>query len=84
MDVKEADMGHVIAQESKTITLESVYDYRIYTDDFGFVTNDNILAWLTPESEGMLTLRRKAADWLGSVLGDLLCGPARIPELLRI
>ena len=70
MEVKEAGMGHVIAQESKTITLESVYDYRIYTDDFGFVTNDNILAWLTPESEGMLTLRRKAADWLGSVLGD--------------
>lgn len=68
--VTNEDSGKVIVQESKTVKLMSVYDYLLWDDEFGAMTDDNILAWLTPESEGVLALRRKAI----SILPELTDG----------
>lgn len=59
----------IIAQESQLIKLYSIYDYRSNSDEFGVIQNDNILAWMTPESEGVLAVRRNAVAWLEQNLG---------------
>ena len=61
--------GDIIAQESQSIKLYSIYDYRSNSDEFGVIQNDNILAWMTPESEGVLAVRRNAIAWLEQNLG---------------
>lgn len=61
--------GEVYIQESKPLKLYSIYDYKTYSDEFGIIQNDNILAWMTPESDGVLTVRRNAITWLENVLG---------------
>lgn len=61
--------GDIIAQESQSIKLYSIYDYRSNSDEFGVIQNDNILAWMTPESEGVLAVRRNAVAWLEQNLG---------------
>ena len=61
--------GDIIAQESQSIKLYSIYDYRSNSDEFGVIQNDNSLAWMTPESEGVLAVRRNAVAWLEQNLG---------------
>lgn len=61
--------GDIVAQESRSIKLYSLYDYRSNSDEFGVIQNDNILAWMTPESEGVLAVRRNAVAWLEQNLG---------------
>lgn len=61
--------GDIVAQESRSIKLYSIYDYRSNSDEFGVIQNDNILAWMTPESEGVLAVRRNAVAWLEQNLG---------------
>lgn len=61
--------GEVLMQESKPLKLYSIYDYKNYTDEFGIIQNDNILAWMTPESDGVLAVRRNAIGWLEYNLG---------------
>ena len=61
--------GDIVAQESQSIKLYSIYDYRSNSDEFGVIQNDNILAWMTPESEGVLAVRRNAVAWLEQNLG---------------
>lgn len=77
LTITDADSGKEIIQESKTIKLMSVYDYLLWDDEFGAMTDDNILAWLTPESDGILALRRKAISILPELTGgqmDTLAG----------
>ena len=62
--ITDADTGEVLVQESRTINLMSIYDFSLMDDNFGLVSKDNILAWLTPESDGILNLRREAISWL--------------------
>ena len=61
--------GDIVAQESRSIKLYSIYDYCSNSDEFGVIQNDNILAWMTPESEGVLAVRRNAVAWLEQNLG---------------
>ena len=61
--------GDVLAQESKAIKLYSIYDYKTYSDEFGVVQNDNLLAWMTPDSDGVLAVRRNAISWLENNFG---------------
>ena len=61
--------GEVLIQESKPLKLYSIYDYKNYTDEFGIIQNDNILAWMTPESDGVLAVRRNAISWLENTFG---------------
>ena len=58
-----------IIQETKNIELHSVYDYKNYSDEFGIIQNDNILAWMTPETDGILQVRRNAVSWLEQSFG---------------
>ena len=46
-----------------------VYDYKNYSDEFGIIQNDNILAWMTPETDGILQVRRNAVSWLEQSFG---------------
>lgn len=56
-------------QESVPVKLMSKYDFILWEDEFGASNMDNALAWLTPESEGILELRRRAISWLDNATG---------------
>lgn len=60
----DLDSGRTYAKESLPIRLMSRYDFILWEDEFGTSNLDNAMAWLTPESEGILKLRRKAIEWL--------------------
>ena len=62
--VTDLDTGEIVIQDTKTIKLMSIYDFILWEDEFGVYNHDNALAWLTPESEGILQLRRTAIDWM--------------------
>ena len=67
--VENTITGEAIIQETKNIALHSVYDYKNYSDEFGIIQNDNILAWMTPETDGILQVRRNAVSWLEQSFG---------------
>lgn len=67
--VENTITGEAIIQETKNIELHSVYDYKNYSDEFGIIQNDNILAWMTPETDGILQVRRNAVSWLEQSFG---------------
>ena len=69
LKVTDCITGDVLAQESKTIKLYSIYDYRTISDEFGMIQNDNLLAWMTPDSDGVLAVRRNAISWLENNFG---------------
>ena len=62
--VTDAVTGELLAQESRTLKLHSLYDYQLRDNEFGTVQYYDILSWLTPESEGVLKVRREAIRWL--------------------
>lgn len=62
--VTDINSGKVLVEESKTISLMSIYDFSLSDDEFGIASRENVLAWLTPESDGILELRRNAVSWL--------------------
>ena len=62
--------GDVIEQETKNLKIYSIYDYKTSSDEFGIIQNDNILAWMTPETDGVLAVRRNAISWLESNFGS--------------
>lgn len=64
VSITDLDSDKTILEESKTISLMSVYDFMLTDDEFGVTSRDNVLAWLTPESDGILELRRNAITWL--------------------
>ncbi len=64
LSIKEAESGKVIAQDSTRVTLKSKFDVVWWTEEFGDMNNDNILAWMTPEAPGILQLKRNAVDYL--------------------
>lgn len=69
LKVTDCITGDVLAQESKAIKLYSIYDYCTMSDEFGMIQNDNLLAWMTPDSEGVLAVRRNAISWLENNFG---------------
>ena len=42
---------------------------QTYSDEFSVVQNDNLLAWMTPDSDGVLAVRRNAISWLENNFG---------------
>ena len=69
LKITDAETGDILLQESKPIKIYSIYDYKNYSDEFGIIQNDNILAWMTPESDGVLAVRRNAIAWLEETFG---------------
>lgn len=57
--------------DSKTfpVTLKSKYDFEWINDEYGVVTQDNILCFLTPESPTITELKRQAIEEISSMTG---------------
>ena len=62
--VTDAATGELLVQESQPVKLHSQFDYDLRDNEFGTVLYYDILSWLTPESEGVLKVRREAIRWL--------------------
>ncbi|MEL7609025.1 MAG: zinc-ribbon domain-containing protein [Bacillota bacterium] len=65
--VKDSQSGEMLVQESRTIRLMSKYDVVWWTPELLDSNNDNILAWMTPESEGVLEIKREAVDYMSYI-----------------
>ncbi len=62
--VTEKETGEILLKKSIPIVIKSKYDFNLWEDEFGTYTSDNFLAWLTPESGGVIELQRLAVDWI--------------------
>ncbi len=62
--VTDAASGELLVQESQALKLHSQFDFELRDNEFGTVQYYDILSWLTPESEGVLKVRREAIRWL--------------------
>ena len=65
--VKDAQSDEMLIQESRTIRVMSKYDVVWWTPELLDSNNDNILAWMTPEADGVLELKREAVDYLAYI-----------------
>lgn len=66
--ITDQDTGKVLVKETKAIKIESEYDFLqvsgdIYCD-YAFTDKTDTLAWITPEDESILKVKRAAIDWL--------------------
>lgn len=66
LTVSEMD-GTLLEAESFPVTLKSRYDFEWYTDEYGVVTQDNILCFLTPESDAIARLKRQAIEEISAI-----------------
>ncbi len=64
LSVTDADTGKAYVQDSRNIRIMSKYDVVWWTEELKDSNNDNILAWMTPDSPGVLKLKRDAVDYL--------------------
>ena len=64
ISVTESDTGKVLVQDSRNVTISSLYDMIWWTQEYGDINTDNILAWMTPESPKVLELKRDAIDYI--------------------
>ena len=62
--VTDADTNKVYVQDSKSITIASKFDIVFWDPLYGRMNFDNYLAWLTPDSEKVLELKRSAISFL--------------------
>lgn len=69
LQVTDLESGALLVAESRTITLHSIYDFTLWSDEFGIVEPYNILAWMRPDAEQILNLRRDTIDWLSAAAG---------------
>ena len=66
----DAATGDIIVQETQPVTIESIYDISYMSNEFGTTDCNNILAWITAESDSVLHLRRLATEILGRTFGE--------------
>lgn len=66
--VSEQD-GTLIEAKTFPVTIQSKYDVRWYSDEYGVATRDNILCFLTPESSAISQLKRQAIDEISDMTG---------------
>ncbi len=62
--VKDKSDGSVLDTQSFPVHIYSRNDFEWYSDEFGTITQDNILCFLTPDSEAVTKLKRNAIDIL--------------------
>ena len=67
--VTQMDTGELLVAESKTNPLHSIYDFTMLNSEFGVIEPYNLLAWLRPDAEEVLALRREAIYWLETNAG---------------
>ena len=69
LTVTDLGSNGLIAQETKTVTLHSLYDFTLESNEFGIVEPYNVLAWMRPDAQEVLDIRRAAIDWLEANMG---------------
>ncbi len=66
--VTDQETGNVLVKETKPIKIESEYDFlQVSGDiygDYAYTDKTDTLAWVTPEDESILQVKRAAIDWL--------------------
>lgn len=67
LSVTDVESGKTLVQDSKNIRIMSKYDVVWWTEEYKDSNNDNILAWMTPDSPSVLKLKRDAVDYLSYV-----------------
>jgi hypothetical protein len=64
--ITDQDTGKVLVKETKAIKIESEYDFlQVSGDiygDYAFTDKTDTLAWITPEDESILKVKRAAID----------------------
>ena len=80
--VTQMDTGELLVAESKTITLHSIYDFTMLNSEFGVIEPYNLLAWLRPDAEEVLALRREGHLLAGNQRWRGLQFPARLSARL--
>lgn len=70
LKVTDKETGAILAAESRNVTLRSLYDFSMYNNEFGMLEPYTLLAWLDPESQAILDLRRDAIDWIHTTFGE--------------
>lgn len=67
--VTQMDTDEILVMETRNVTLHSIYDFTMMNTEFGIIEPYNLLAWLRPDTEALLTLRREAISWLETNVG---------------
>ena len=75
MTIKRDD-GSELLSKTYPIHIKSKNDVEWVSDDFGYSTRDNILCYLTPESEKITELKRSAIDILTDMTGGKMASLA--------
>ena len=70
LTVTNVSTGELLVQESRPLTLHSLYDFTLESTDFGVAEPYNVLAWLRPDAPEVLEVRRGAIDWLERNMGE--------------
>ena len=61
--------GDLIEAKTFPVTIKSKYDFEWYSNEYGVATQDNILCFLTPESEAISRLKRQAIEEISHMTG---------------
>ncbi len=62
VSIREKGTGAMIDEQSFPVHIASRNDFVWYTDEFGTITQDNILCFLAPDSEAIADLKRDSID----------------------
>lgn len=65
--ISEQESGTELISKSFPLTIKSKYDFDWISEDYGVVTKDNILCFLTPESSAISGMKRQAIDEISSM-----------------
>ena len=66
ISVLNLDTDEIIIQETRAVKLYSMFDMRWGSNE-GVPYYENVLAWVTPENDSVLTLLRNAADSIETI-----------------
>ena len=72
--VTDGDTGKVYVQDSKNVTIMSKNDLELFSVGGDDGSCYNVLAWMTPESDAIMNLKRVAIEWLTKASGGTITG----------
>ncbi len=67
LKITDNETGTVLVQESRQLTLYSLYDVFYTTNEFGVTAQFNLLGWMRPESEAVSVIKQTATRYLESL-----------------
>ena len=64
LTVVDVDTGKVLIKETQSVRIHSLYDFKLYDDDFGLTVLFDLLGWMRPESMEVAAINRGAVKYL--------------------